>query len=434
MARSPPAKLADNAVTSSKIASGAVTALDIAFGAIGTAQIADGAITSAKIADGSITSADLTKPPRSGTISSATLAFDFSQASFAVSFSPVFNTTPNVTLAIESGDPFSLGDGTSLMVTSKSPMQFSGAISLGRRPIPVTLDNVSGGKASLAIVNGNPAVSYYDTTNDNLSYRRANDVTGTAWGILVRVDTTGNVGEFTSLAVVNGNPAISYYDRTNGDLKYVRATNANGTAWGTPVRVDTSGDVGQYTSLAVVNGNPAISYKDDTLNFHALKYVRAANANGTTWGTPVRIDTSGDVGWDTSLLVVNGNPAISYYDNTNFDTKYVRAINANGTAWGTRVSVATLGAGPSLAVVNGKPAISYVGGGSDLWYVHATDANGTAWGTPLSIDAPGIVVSSSLAVVDGRAAIVYVDSTNDRLKFVRQDPPVFTIDWIALEP
>ena len=35
------------------------------------------------------------------------------------------------------------------------------------------------------------------------------------------------------MAVVNGNPAISYYDNTNSDLKYVRASDTSGTSWGT---------------------------------------------------------------------------------------------------------------------------------------------------------------------------------------------------------
>ena len=33
----------------------------------------------------------------------------------------------------------------------------------------------------------------------------------------VRFDSAGDVGWFTSLAVINDNPAISYYDVTNGD-------------------------------------------------------------------------------------------------------------------------------------------------------------------------------------------------------------------------
>jgi len=38
----------------------------------------------------------------------------------------------------------------------------------------------------------------------------------------VAVDTAGNVGYCTSLAVVDGDPAISYYDGGNSDLKYVK--------------------------------------------------------------------------------------------------------------------------------------------------------------------------------------------------------------------
>jgi hypothetical protein len=131
--------------------------------------------------------------------------------------------------------------------------------------------------------------------------------------------------------VVNGNPAISYYDETNDNLKYVRATNVGGSVWGTPITIDSDQDVGSYTSLMVVDGNPAISYYDGTND--NLKYVRATDANGSAWGTPLTIDNSDDnVGSYTSLMVVNGNPAISYCDETHYDLKYVRADTQSGEA------------------------------------------------------------------------------------------------------
>ena len=54
------------------------------------------------------------------------------------------------------------------------------------------------------------------------------DASGTSWGMPSIVDNAGNVGQYTSLELVNGNPAISYYDFTNGDLKYVRAHDSGG--------------------------------------------------------------------------------------------------------------------------------------------------------------------------------------------------------------
>ena len=290
---------------------------------------------------------------------------------------------------------------------------------------PVTPDSTEnvGRHTSLAVVNGNPAISYWDSDpNYDLKYVRANDADGTSWGAPVTPDSTGNVGWFTSLAVVNGNPAISYWDGTNGDLQYVRANDADGSSWGAPLTLDSTGTVGLFTSLAVVNSHPAISYLDGSNG--DLKYVRANDADGTAWDTPLTLDSTGFVVDFTSLAVVNGNPAISYFDNTNFDLKYVRASNADGTTWDTPLtldSTGDVGWFNSLAVVNGKPAISYIDfANDDLKYVRASDADGASWGAPVTPDSAGHVGwFTSLAVVNGNAAISYHDSfPNYDLKYV----------------
>ena len=58
----------------------------------------------------------------------------------------------------------------------------------------------------------------------------------------VTVDTTGSVGVYNSLALdAQGNPRISYYDETGEDLKYAAK---NGATW-TLETVDATGSVGR---------------------------------------------------------------------------------------------------------------------------------------------------------------------------------------------
>ncbi len=277
--------------------------------------------------------------------------------------------------------------------------------------------------ASLAVVDGRPAIAYYDSGTSDLKYVRASDATGSSWGTPVTVDSTGVVGLFASLAVVDGRPAIAYYDAGTFDLKYVRASDATGSSWGTPLTLDSGGKVGQYPSLAVVDGNPAIAYHYNAPGYE-LKYVRANNATGSSWASPVTVDYLGlNGGSHASLAVVGGRPAIAWHEREGDDLKYVRANNATGSSWASPVIVESsgdVGQYASLAVVDGRPAIAYYDNtGDDLEYVRASDATGSSWGTPLTLDSTGNVGEhASLAVVYGRPAIAYYDNTNDDLKYV----------------
>ncbi len=288
------------------------------------------------------------------------------------------------------------------------------------------VDNTAYKFASLAVADGLATISFYDVTNGALKYVRASDAGGTAWGTAATVENgakSGNTGYAASQVIVDGYPAVCYVDETGGSLKYLRATNATGTSWGTPVIVDLIGGVGSFvTTMGVINGRPAIGYYDNIT--HAMQYIRADDAHGTSWGTPVQLDTY--TGTTMSLAVIGGRPAITYkigfYDGS---LRYTRANDADGLSWSPPVIVddsGNVGRDSSLAEINGRPAISYYDiANGDLRYVRATDPDGTAWGSPLILDGSGgdVGFCSSLAVIDGYPAVSYYDVANPGLKYVR---------------
>jgi hypothetical protein len=302
-----------------------------------------------------------------------------------------------------------------------------------------TIDNDTnvGSYTSLQIVGGNPAISYYDVDNGNLKFIRALDSTGGRWDVGKTIDNNTNVGIYTSLQIVDGNPAISYYDGDNGDLKFIRALDSTGWEWGDGKTVDSDGTVGLFTSLQVVSGNPAISYHDITNVNQDLKFIRALDSTGWLWGPPQTIDTLENVGWFTSLQVVSGNPAISYYDSTKGDLKFIRALDSTGWDWGvgqTIDSEGNVGEYTSLQIVNGNPAISYQDGGNgDLKFIRALDSTGGRWGEAKRIDAhEELGRFTSLQIVGGNPAISYYDSTNGDLKFIRAKPISIDFNYIAI--
>jgi hypothetical protein len=258
---------------------------------------------------------------------------------------------------------------------------------------------------SLAEIGGQPAISYYDATNGDLKYARYD---GTSWQIEA-VDTAGKVGYETSLAEIGGQPAISYYDATQWDLKYARY---DGTAWQIET-VDTAGDVGWYTSLIEIDGQPAISYYIATIAGGSYFDLKFARYDGASWQIEA-VDTVGTVGWYTSLALIGGQPAISYYDATREDLKYARY---DGASWQIEAvdTTGNVGKYTSLAEIDGQPAISYYAVSSeDLKFARY---DGTSWQIE-TIDTTGSVGTyTSLAVIGGQPAISYYDATKDDLKY-----------------
>lgn len=275
----------------------------------------------------------------------------------------------------------------------------------------------------LMVVDGNPAIAYFDNVTQHLKYASSTDPLGLdaeSWSIEV-IDADGDVGRWPSMALVDGQPAISYTDYSLHNLKYARRIEAGG-GWDIDT-VDDAEYVGNYSSLAVIAGNPAISYQDGTN--HSLKYCRATTPSGFGPGNfwtiaTAKSATSGAFGWFTSMIEIDGRPAIAHqYRDTDLGELYYsicdNELGLSSGQW-THVRVdhtsAITGTEPELFLLDGLPGISYLDETHHaLRAIVSSTADGADsgdWSLPIQLD-PGTDGggNSSYALIDGRPALAY---------------------------
>jgi hypothetical protein len=275
----------------------------------------------------------------------------------------------------------------------------------------------------------------------------------------VTVDSPDDVGYYTSIVVdANGDPVISYYDWTSEDLKFAvcdRSASTNGNCdqtgdWSTTT-VDSAGQVGEYTSIAVdSNGDPMISYYDGStqdLKFAVCDLSGSTNGNCDQTGdwSAATVDSAGMVGMYTSIAVdANGDPMISYHDGSTQDLKFAvcdLSASTNGNCdqtgdWSTATadSAGTVGLFMSIAVDgNGDPVISYYDAGpnNDLKFVTcdmSASVNGNCdqsgdWSSETVDSAQDVGQFTSIAVdAYGDLVISYYNTTTQDLKFATSAP------------
>jgi len=272
-------------------------------------------------------------------------------------------------------------------------------------------------------------ISYRDYSNQALKYATcASSCSSASSWTNTTVDTTGNVGYWTSLTLDSNDAVhISYRDTTNGDLKYATCASSCSSAvsW-TKTSVDNSGDVGAYTSIAI-DSNDAVHISHYDYANDDLKYATCASScsSASSW-TKISVDTTGNVGYYTSLAIDSNDAVhISYRDTTNQALKYATCASSCSSAvsWTTTSvdTTANVGAYTSIAIdSNDAVHISYHDyTNEDLKC--ATDKSGS-WATT-TVDSTGDVGSYTSIAIDSNDAvhISYFDETNDYLKLVVLD-------------
>jgi hypothetical protein len=290
--------------------------------------------------------------------------------------------------------------------------------------------------ASIAIVIGTDGNPYVTFGGHPTQIARCNDPICASGGETIS-DVNGTYFSVVeSLAIAStGFPIVSEWYAGDGPANAylaVFACNnincADNSVSGGPV--DTALGVGKYSSLAIgANGNPIISYYDETNG--NLKVARCNDpvCVGSDETANTVDSASADVGWFTSLAIgTDGNPVIAYYDATNADLKVARCNDPACAGGNETISVvdsaALVGKFASLAIgADGNPVIAYYDETShDLKVARCNDkacSGGNETRTP--VDTSGDVgTHASLAIgLDAKPVVAYYDATNGNLKLAR---------------
>jgi hypothetical protein len=89
-------------------------------------------------------------------------------------------------------------------------------------PVVVVADGVLGTNSSMVVFDGVPLIAYRQVVYDDLMLIKAADPNGSAWLAPMRIDRRLRCGHGNSLAIVDGQPAISYNEIDSAKLIYAR--------------------------------------------------------------------------------------------------------------------------------------------------------------------------------------------------------------------
>ena len=210
----------------------------------------------------------------------------------------------------------------------------------------------------------------------------------------------------SSLAIdSNDNLHVTYYDYTNYNLEYMTH---DGSSWSTPVSLDSTDDVGWFPSLAIdSNDNLHVTYLDDTND--NLEYV--------TYSTPAPPVIS----YSPSELNLTNNTLMSVLSPTNTGGSIGAFSTVSGIVNATLDSTGRVGDHNSIAIdSNDHSHLAYYYSYNaqtveDL--IYATDKSGS-WVITTLDSADSVGMHTSIAIDSNDSVhISYYDETNNDLKY-----------------
>jgi hypothetical protein len=185
----------------------------------------------------------------------------------------------------------------------------------------------------------------------------------------------GAVGAACYVGAADGRPAVLFteYDEAAGAtvLRFARAADSLGATWGSPSVVGTAGlDLnGSSCTFSGIGGSPAAVFtaKDPA---DGLYYARALDAQGTAWPASAQFVEAGAGGYQPQLLDLGGLPALAYRaQGANYDLVFNKGVDATGSSFTGRTVLDSNAGHPALSVIGEYARLVLVGGNPAVAYL-----------------------------------------------------------------
>ncbi|MCC7479081.1 hypothetical protein IT575_11565 [bacterium] len=311
--------------------------------------------------------------------------------------------------------------------------------------------NSGGHYCSAGIFEGLPAVAYWQQPTQELRYSHAvvPDPQGPEDWVTTVVDSVNPVGSNATLVDYKGKPLLAYGIHASADLKvaYSSAEQPNLDAhWKTAI-VDNGGFTG-LSNLAVgeANAHMVLAYFDGQTEVLRYAKARFSLPNDLEFDLHTVDDRNG-VGRFPSLLVQDDLVSVSYYNEIDGSLCYARALQTDPFSeehW-QRMDIDNgaedLGRGSRALLLNGLPAVFYFNAtAGELKLARASSGSPSVSGDwNLSLVASSVDTGSNCAAAllsglpEDLAAVSYVDSSGKlQLRRALIPAPAGSADWLEL--
>jgi hypothetical protein len=210
---------------------------------------------------------------------------------------------------------------------------------------------------STAMTDGRPSVAIFDRTASDVFFALSDDAIGSNWGSIGVVAMGSNLGWNVSLGIIDGSPAMAFFDVDNDQVRFMDShLDSGNVVWHVhfPIFATTGIEIGDAVLELPGAGQWVLLHDYQNSRLLSLR------DNGFATQDEV-VATQGDSDTQSSSAIIGGRVCIAYSDDAKL--KFIRSTDDTAAAWEAVQIVAnqtTEDSWLSLADVAGHPAVAYV--------------------------------------------------------------------------